>query len=78
MWAKFEQNRFFNSCRLSFDFSGHPLLSTQRIKIRSVAQVTGHMISSFPAVEYGPLYYRKLEKDKPWLYLKLRVISKLV
>ena len=40
------------------------LLASEAIGIRSVVQVIGHMVSSFPAIEYGPLYYRKLEKDK--------------
>ncbi len=38
-------------------------MASMKIKI-SVAQVIGHMISSLPAVEYGPLCYRKLEKDR--------------
>ena len=40
------------------------ILASDTIRIRSVAQVIGHMVSSFPAIEYGPLYYRKLDKDK--------------
>ncbi|XP_028393196.1 uncharacterized protein LOC114517607 [Dendronephthya gigantea] len=40
------------------------ILASEATKIRSVAQVIGHMVSSFPAVKYGPLYYRNLEKDK--------------
>lgn len=40
------------------------ILASDTIQIRSVAQVIGHMVSSFPAIEYGPLYYRKLDKDK--------------
>jgi hypothetical protein len=40
------------------------ILTSNIIKIRCVAQVIGHMVSSFPAVEYGPLYYRKLDKAK--------------
>ncbi len=55
------------------------ILNTQKIEIKSVAQVIGQMISSFPAVEYGQLYINvNLKKIKPWLYLKLRVISKLL
>lgn len=34
------------------------------IKIRLVAKVIGHLISSLPAVMFGALYYRCLEKDK--------------
>ena len=33
-------------------------------KIRDVARVIGLMISSFSAVEYGPLFYRQLEREK--------------
>ena len=33
-------------------------------KIREVARVIGLMVSTFSAVEYGPLYYRELEKEK--------------
>ena len=40
------------------------ILASDTIRIQSVAQVIGHMVSSFPAIEYGPLYYRKLDKDK--------------
>ena len=40
------------------------LLASETVQIRSVARVIGHMVSSFPAVEYGPLYYRKIDKDK--------------
>ena len=40
------------------------LSSANRVKIRMVTQVIGHMVASFPAVEFGLLYYRTLEKDK--------------
>ena len=33
-------------------------------KIRDVARVIGLMISSFSALEYGPLFYRLLEREK--------------
>ena len=32
--------------------------------IREVARVIGKVVSSFPGVMYGPLYYRELESDK--------------
>ena len=32
--------------------------------IREVAQIVGKLVSSFPAVLQGPLYYRNLERDK--------------
>ena len=34
------------------------------VKIRYVAKVIGHLISSLPGVKYGALYYRNLEMDK--------------
>jgi hypothetical protein len=35
-----------------------------KIQVREVALVIGHMVSSFPAVKYGPLFYSNLEHDK--------------
>jgi hypothetical protein len=35
------------------------------IKIRLVAKVIGHLISSLPAVMFGALYYRCLENPCP-------------
>ena len=32
--------------------------------IREVASIVGTMVSSFPGVKYGPLFYRSLENDK--------------
>ena len=32
--------------------------------IREVAQVIGQLIATFPAAQWGPLYYRSLDKDK--------------
>jgi len=40
------------------------LLKKSIISIREVAQVIGLLVSSLPAVQYGPLYYRSLEIDK--------------
>ena len=34
------------------------------VKIREVAKVIGHLISSLPGVKYGALYYRNLEMNK--------------
>ena len=34
------------------------------VKIRQVAKILGHLVSSLPAVMYGALYYRCLDKDK--------------
>ena len=40
------------------------LMGTYLPSIRMVAQVIGKVIATFPAVEYGPLYYRSMERDK--------------
>ena len=32
--------------------------------IRTISRVIGHIISSFPGVMYGPLYFRQLEREK--------------
>ena len=32
--------------------------------IRQLASVIGKLVAAFPAVQFGPLYYRSLEKDK--------------
>ena len=40
------------------------LLSKQLPRIREVTQIIGKLISSFPGVAHGPLYYRNLEWDK--------------
>ena len=40
------------------------LLQSEHISIRDVAHVIGLLVSSLPAVQYGELYYRKLEIDK--------------
>ena len=41
------------------------LLSAQLPTIRTVSQVLGYIISTFPGVMFGPLYFRHLECDKP-------------
>ena len=40
------------------------LLSTENPKIRTVAQVIGKLVAALPAVQYGRLHYRNLERDK--------------
>ena len=40
------------------------LYGLSKVKIRNVAQVLGLMVSSFSAVEYGPLFYRNTEHAK--------------
>ena len=42
----------------------HSLISKQLPTIREVAQVIGKIISSFPGVAHGPLYYRALDLNK--------------
>ena len=40
------------------------LLDAFQITIRDVAQALGYMVSSFPGVMFGPLFFRQLERDK--------------
>ncbi|MEW8548535.1 MAG: reverse transcriptase domain-containing protein [Candidatus Thiodiazotropha sp.] len=40
------------------------LFKRQYVKIRSVARVLGLMVSTFSAVEFAPLFYRTIEKEK--------------
>jgi hypothetical protein len=40
------------------------LLTKPQPTVRQVARVTGLLVSSFPGVAWGPLYYRMLEADK--------------
>jgi hypothetical protein len=40
------------------------LLNKHKPTIREVAQVIGLLVSSLPAVQFGPLHYRNLEGDK--------------
>ena len=40
------------------------LLSLATPSIRKVARVIGKIVATFPAVQYGPLHYRYLERDK--------------
>ena len=42
----------------------HALLTNPSPMIRELARVVGKIVSSFPGVMYGPLYYRLLERDK--------------
>ena len=39
-------------------------IKKEKSKIREVACVIGMIVASFPAVKYGPLFYRALEEDK--------------
>ena len=58
------------SINLSTDKIEKVKLMTQRFlrdkafTIRSVAQLIGVLVSCFPGMAYGPLYYRYLERDK--------------
>ena len=40
------------------------LLNATNISIRQLAKVIGNLVARFPAVPYGKLFYRNLEKDK--------------
>lgn len=40
------------------------LRSKKRCTIRELAQVIGQLVAAFPAAQWGPLFYRKLECDK--------------
>ena len=46
------------------DLIQQALACANSIKIRSIAQIIGHIIASLPAVQYGALYYRQLDRDK--------------
>jgi hypothetical protein len=39
------------------------LNKSNRVSIREVSRVIGLLVSSFPGVMFGPLYYRALEHD---------------
>ena len=39
-------------------------LTKQKITLREIAKVIGNIVASFPAVTYGRLHYRHLERDK--------------
>ena len=52
------------SKKLEISDSCASLLSAVNPKIRTVAKVIGKVVAAFPAVQYGPLHYRKLESDK--------------
>lgn len=39
-------------------------MKENKYTIRTVASLIGTLVSSFPAVEYGPLHYRYIENDK--------------
>ena len=43
---------------------GQKLLLQKRMCIRNVASFIGTLVSCFPGVAYGPLYYRDLERNK--------------
>ena len=39
-------------------------LHTPKMKIRALAAIIGKLVAAFPAVQYGPLFYRNLEENK--------------
>ena len=40
------------------------ILKKTKIRIRELASVIGKIVASFPSVQFGPLYYRMLDKNK--------------
>ncbi len=42
----------------------HQLLHATDLTAREVTSVVGQLVACFPAVTYGPLYYRALENNK--------------
>ena len=40
------------------------LIQSTTTSIRSVAQIIGYMVASFPGAMFGPLYYRTIEKEQ--------------
>lgn len=38
--------------------------NSHSVKIRDISRIIGYLISSFPGVTFGALYYRYLEMDK--------------
>lgn len=40
------------------------LIKAQKTTIREVSRALGYMVSSFPGVMYGPLYFHQLEREK--------------
>ena len=49
-------NDLVSSCR--------SVIKKESISIRELASVIGKIVASFPAVMYGPLHYRQMEKEK--------------
>ena len=35
-----------------------------KISLRELARIFGNIVANFPAVTYGPLHYRHLEREK--------------
>ena len=40
------------------------IMSKEKLRIRDLAKVIGLLVASFPAVTWGPLFYRELERSK--------------
>lgn len=40
------------------------LIKAQKTTIWEVSRALGYMVSSFPGVMYGPLYFHQLEREK--------------
>ena len=39
-------------------------LGKYKISLRELARILGNIVASFPAVAYGPLFYKHLEREK--------------
>ena len=39
-------------------------IDTEKISIRTLAQLVGQMVATFPGVERGKVYYRRLDNEK--------------
>ena len=51
-----KKDKISKSCKM--------LTQEKAFSIREVAKVIGLIVSSFPAVRYGPMHYRQLETEK--------------
>ena len=69
-FLRFILNSVYMTIRLTLEKAAglkmtcHALLTNPSPTIRELARVVGKIVSSFPRVMYGPLYYRLHECDK--------------
>lgn len=50
--------------KIKLKLACNALLNKSAVTAQELAQLIGTMVSNFPAVKYGPLHYRSLERDK--------------